>query len=154
MKFESEFKYFHWRKYSWKCHLGNVGHFSRSQCLKTLLLSMIIWQHSCGKLSKRNPSEVACVMDLLIQCHKEINEPSKFKVLVGYINVCFPNIVIFVFVDGVSMHFGISRYSADYMVKIQLFNICYYQWFNLAFAVSHYSIWLKRYREIAKYFKS
>ena len=31
MKFESEFKHCHWRKYIWICRLGNVGHFSRPQ---------------------------------------------------------------------------------------------------------------------------
>ena len=37
MKFESEFKHFHWRKYIWKCRLGNVDHFSRPQCVKGIL---------------------------------------------------------------------------------------------------------------------
>ena len=27
VKFESEFKHFHWRKYIWKCRLGNVCHY-------------------------------------------------------------------------------------------------------------------------------
>ena len=33
MKFEPEFKHFHWRKYIWKCCLGNVSHFSWPQCV-------------------------------------------------------------------------------------------------------------------------
>ena len=45
MKFESEFKHFHWRKYIWKCHLGNVGHFSRPQSVNSSWSGGIIWCH-------------------------------------------------------------------------------------------------------------
>ena len=52
VKLFSKFKYFHSRKFIWKCRLENVGHFSRPQCVKDRDLQSMMWESQSNILSK------------------------------------------------------------------------------------------------------